>query len=119
MNQAVEHAAGLYAATPRDTDLGAQDAEDAQAFLAGAEPVAVVTQPTGIGTIETYTVIHNRDGSPDYAVVYGKTEEGLRFVARTPPDRAVFEELTTSNQVGRSVHLRQDRQSGRNLAEFA
>ncbi|MBE0618135.1 MAG: acetyl-CoA acetyltransferase, partial [Proteobacteria bacterium] len=114
-----KHAAGLYGAEPRSTDLGAQDAEDAEAFLAGDAPVAAAGEPSGVGTIETYTVVGNRDGAPEYAVVYGRTGSGARFVAQTVPDPAVFAELTEHSQVGRRVRLRYERGTGRSRAELA
>ncbi|MFU8857450.1 MAG: hypothetical protein ACNA8S_10670 [Deferrisomatales bacterium] len=114
-----KHAAGLYGATPGDTDPGVQDTEDALAPPTGAQPVPVAPEPTGTGTIETYTIVHGRDGSPGYGVLYGRTDKGLRFVARPPADPTVFQELTERHQVGRSVHLRHDRRTGRNAAELA
>ena len=113
-----KHAAGVYGAEPRDTALDRHDLEDEKNYLAGADPVEADTAPQGKGIIETYSIPFSRDGSPLYAIVYGKTEAGKRFVANTPPDPESFQRLCTENQVGRAVRLAYDAREKRNIAEL-
>lgn len=56
----------------------------------------------GPGTIETYTVLHDRDGTPVKGIVIGRLEDGRRFLANTSDDRAVLEALTSHESIGRS-----------------
>ncbi|MBI4777069.1 MAG: hypothetical protein HY788_23300 [Deltaproteobacteria bacterium] len=113
-----KHAAGVYGAEPPDTALDTHDLEDDKAFLAGADPVEADPTPRGKGMIDTYSIPFSRDGSPLYAIVYGKTEAGKRFVANTPPDPDMFRRLCTENQVGRAVRLTHDARENRNIAEL-
>ncbi|MCB1747272.1 MAG: hypothetical protein KDK06_08845 [Gammaproteobacteria bacterium] len=113
-----KHAVGIYADTPGDVDLGRHDREDAAAPLAGDGPVARTEEASGGGTIETWTVVYARDQSPVRGIVYGRTDEGLRFVANSDQDDATFAALTSDNVVGRRVRLDHDPASGRNRASL-
>ena len=67
---------------------------------------AVADAPAGRGTLETYTVVHGRDGAPERGVAIGLLDDGRRFVAALPRDRAVLEAFERDEQVGRvgTVH---------------
>ncbi|MCP4719449.1 MAG: hypothetical protein GY860_08340, partial [Desulfobacteraceae bacterium] len=94
------------------------DLEDQKNRLAGAAPVKIDDQAIGSGTIETYTIVYARDRSPSYAVIYGRTAEGNRFIAQTLPDPEVFQLLSSQSMVGESVTLRFDREKKLTLALF-
>jgi acetyl-CoA C-acetyltransferase len=113
-----KHAAGIYSATPAETDLRQHDLDDAKAPLAGSQPVPIAEKVTGKGRIETYTVIYKKDGTPNYSVIYGKTEKGLRFIANSNTDFETIMALTTQNQVGKAVQLQYNDQERRNLAHL-
>ena len=83
---------------------------------AGAGPVAIAEHASGGGTIETYTVIYDREQQPARALVYGRTDDGLRFVANTDGSAASFAALSAENQVGHKVVLR--RAGDINIAEL-
>ena len=53
----------------------------------------------GPGRIETYTVIHGRDGSPAFGTVIGRTPADERFVARVPAEDSGTIALLTSGEV--------------------
>ena len=55
----------------------------------------------GAATIETYTVLYDRDGAPVRGLVIGRLEDGRRFLASTPDDRALLEDLAAHEGVGR------------------
>jgi len=64
------------------------------------EPVELAEAPDA-GRLETYTVIHGRDG-PKQALAFGRTEDGRRFIANA--DAATLSALRAdANQVGRAV----------------
>ena len=102
---------------PSATALGTHDLADRKDPLVGEKPVAIIHQASGRGCIETYTVKFTRDGRPDTAIIYGKTEAGLRFVAHSP-DRNVLNELITHNRAGAAIRLRYDDRRGVNVAEL-
>ena len=111
-----KYAAGIYATRPNAVDLSPFDLEDEAHPAAGEPPVAMTESPVGRGVIESYTVLYDREQRPARALVYGRTDAGLRFVANTRDDAASYARLTGENQVGRGVRLAQA--GGRNLAEF-
>ena len=113
-----KHAAGIYGAYPQDTQLEYHDLDDEKNFLVGDEPVKTVEEVSGQGKIETYTIIYSKDGTSAYAVIYGKTNEGFRFIAQTHQDPDIFKTLSTQNQVGKQVHLRYDADKKLNIAEL-
>ena len=111
-----KHAAGVYAAEPGSNDLSSHDMEDAVAPLVGDAPVPVVDRPTGRGTVETYTVLYDRGGAPRTGVVYGRDQQGRRFVAHVAEDH--WETMMAECCVGQEVGLGYDPQTGLSRAEF-
>ena len=67
-----------------------------------ALPHPVVTEtPQGSARIETYTVVHRREG-PFMGIVIGRDAEDRRFIAHTPGDAATLAGLEQGEQVGRT-----------------
>lgn len=60
----------------------------------------VIEQPQGRGVIETYTVVHRREG-PFLGIVVGRDEAGRRFLANTPADPETLAAFEAVEQVGR------------------
>ena len=65
----------------------------------------VAEEATGRGTVETYTVLYDRDGTPTLGIVLGRLQDGRRFVANTPEDRDLLEAFVSAEQVGREGAL--------------
>ena len=67
-----------------------------------ALPHPVVTETLqGAARIETYTVVHRREG-PFMGIVVGRDAEDRRFVANTPSDAQTLAGLEQGEQVGRT-----------------
>jgi len=98
-----KHAAGVYSGEPGEADLESHDLADGKDWLVGAGPVDIIDRVSGPGRVETYTVKFSRDGQPEAAILYGRTDAGLRFVAQTVSDQDTLSQLVTQNQVGRRV----------------
>jgi acetyl-CoA C-acetyltransferase len=81
----------------------------------GPPPVALVAAAEGPATLETYTVLYDREGAPERGIAIGRLEGGERFLASTPADRATLEAFAAREEVGRRgrVHSAE----GRNLFE--
>ena len=66
-----------------------------------APPVALDPEPSGRGTVETYTIGHGRDGEPEQGIVIGRlADSGARFLANTPTDPSLLAELETREVIG-------------------
>lgn len=65
-------------------------------------PAGARARPRAVGapTIETYTVLYDRDGAPLRGPVIGRLDDGRRFLAGTPDDRGVREGLVPREGVG-------------------
>eukprot|EP00658_Telonema_sp_P-2_P042335 TRINITY_DN30388_c0_g1_i2.p1 TRINITY_DN30388_c0_g1~~TRINITY_DN30388_c0_g1_i2.p1 ORF type:complete len:350 (+),score=72.05 TRINITY_DN30388_c0_g1_i2:157-1206(+) len=81
-----KHAAGVYSTTPysvthpKAKHWSRTDPLVYQAELDKAPNVTVAEAPRGLGTIETYTVVHGRDG-PRHALCIGRLDDSTRFAA--------------------------------------
>ena len=113
-----KHAVGIYSTNAKDTGLAHHDLADENDFLVGDEPLGVDSEASGKGIIETYTIIHAKDGSPAYAVIYGKTESNNRFIAQTHNNPDIYAALSSDNQVGKTVQLSFDKKRNKNFAEL-
>jgi acetyl-CoA C-acetyltransferase len=68
----------------------------------------VTESPSGVATIESYTVIHAREGMR-MGIVIGRDGAGRRFVANTPKgDTDIMADLESRESVGRKGQVVQD-----------
>lgn len=102
---ATKHSIGLYSTDPIEKDWARTPPESIQAVVDARPKTKVETQPTGAAEIETYTVMHGRDG-PERAIIMGRLEDQRRFVAETPKDPAIFEALMTEEAIGKKGNVR-------------
>lgn len=112
-----KHAAGIYGSEPKTRDIGQDPIQDQKSPLAGEAPERIREEVSGPGLIETYTVIFSPDQTPSYGLIYGKTKDNHRFIARTRRDPDIFKYLMQKSRVGERVKLRFDRAAHINLAE--
>jgi acetyl-CoA C-acetyltransferase len=66
--------------------------------LAGPAPPFTET-PQGAATVETYTVLHGRQG-PERGLVIGRLADGTRFVANTPDDPGTLQSMVSTDMLG-------------------
>ncbi len=100
-NYVTKHAFGIYSTTPTKGRWQRQAPAKLQAQI-DAMPKAPFTEtPSGAATIETYTVMHGRNG-PEYGIIIGReTSSGRRFIANPPADPAVLMDLQEREGLGR------------------
>jgi acetyl-CoA C-acetyltransferase len=97
-----KHAIGVYATTPPARPWTPVDGDALQRTIdADPAPALVESPPPGTGSIETYTVLYDRDGTPVRGLVIGRLDDGRRFLANTPSDPALLDALTREEAVGR------------------
>ena len=66
-----------------------------------ADPVELDPAPSGPATVETYTIGHGRDGTPEQGIIVGHLDDsGKRFLANTPPDPDLLEDLEGREVIG-------------------
>lgn len=113
-NYVTKHAFGVYS-TAMPAGPWRREAPSALQAQLDALPKAPITvAPQGAAVIETYTVMHGKDG-PDFAVVFGRLNDGgRRFIANLPDDPAGLWDLQNRDSLGRPgrVHRAVD---GRNI----
>ena len=105
-NWVTKHAYGIYSTTPFEGRWARENPAVLQARL-DALPMAPFTEtPEGRATVETYTVMHNRQG-PVQGIVLGRLlSTGERFVANTPSDEASLLALQARDALGRTGRVR-------------
>jgi acetyl-CoA C-acetyltransferase len=95
-----KHSCGIYSTDePRRAWERADPKLDQKAIDARPKP-EFADEPSGSATVETYTVMFNRDGAPESAIVFGRDSENRRFIANAPPDRRVLEQMVKQEMVG-------------------
>jgi acetyl-CoA C-acetyltransferase len=101
-----KHALGLYSATPPPHGWRRAGGPALQAWVDALPHPQIAAEPSGRGTIETYTVAHGRDGAPERGIVIGRLDDGRRFLAVTPRDPGLLEAMEREEQVGRAGTVR-------------
>jgi acetyl-CoA C-acetyltransferase len=112
---ATKHALGVYSGTPPPAGWQRAGGPALQAWVDQLPHPPIAEEAHGRATIETYTVAHGRDGGPERGIVIGRLDDGRRFLAVAPRDRAVLEAMEHEEQVGRRGTV--GRQGGLNVFE--
>jgi acetyl-CoA C-acetyltransferase len=107
-----KHSFGIYSTTPTAGAWRRQDPNALQAELDRLPKAPYSETPSGAARIETYTIMHGKAG-PEYAIVFGRLDAtGERFIANTPAERGVLEDLQAQEGLGRPGSA--DHRDGRN-----
>ena len=92
-NYVTKQSAGIYSTTPPDKPFAPRDPATYQAEIDGDRGPVVAEVAEGPATIETYTVMHERQG-PAYSILLGRLGDGRRFMANTPDDPGLLADMT-------------------------
>jgi acetyl-CoA C-acetyltransferase len=98
-----KHSAGLYGTLPR---LELPPAPERAPRPAPGPPVEVAAAPEGPGTIEAYTVVHDREGAPERGIAIGRLGDGRRFAAFVDGGEEALRSLEAEEGVGRTGRVR-------------
>jgi acetyl-CoA C-acetyltransferase len=98
-NYVTKQSAGIYSTTPTDKVFAPRDPALYQAEIDNDRGPVVAEVAEGPGTIETYTVMHDRQG-PTYSVLFGRLGDGRRFMANTPDDPTLLADMTARDYLG-------------------
>jgi acetyl-CoA C-acetyltransferase len=91
---------GVYSTSPPTGPFERQDPAVIQRRIDALDHPRIVERPSGPATVETYTVVHSRDGYR-MGIVIGRDAEDRRFVALTPSDEPSLRRFEEAEQVGR------------------
>ncbi|MFI4934629.1 MAG: acetyl-CoA acetyltransferase [Caulobacterales bacterium] len=96
---------GVYSSRPFEDEWRRQSPSVIQGQIDALPHPPIIDHPEGAATIETYTVVHTREGYR-MGIVIGRDEAGRRFVANTPDDEAALRDLESVEGVGRPGTVR-------------
>ena len=92
---------GRESEIPEPGDWQREAPADYQQEILDAEHPPFTESPNGNGTIETYTVLHGRNGV-ERALVIGRLDDGTRFIAETPDDEQTLRQMMDGEMIGAS-----------------
>ncbi len=111
-NYVTKQSAGIYATTPPTRPFAPKDPSTYQAAIDQDKGPTTADVADGPATIETYTVMHDRRG-PSYAILFGRLGDGRRFIANTPDDPRLLQDMVDVDFVGATGRVTPD--NGRNV----
>jgi len=112
-NYVTKHSFGVYSTTPPSGPWQRESPDVLQAQMDALPKAPFTATPHGDALIETYTVMHGKDG-PEFAVVFGRlSDTGQRFIANLPDDPAGLWDLQNRDSLGRPGRVTQ--LDGRNI----
>lgn len=96
-----KHGIGLYSTEPKQGKWKRENPGTYQAEIDAQAHPKVDETPNGRAKIETYTIVHGRNG-PDFAIIFGRLlDTDARFVAHTPNDEVTLRDMVENEQLGR------------------
>lgn len=100
-NYVTKHSFGVYSTTPVKGKWQREAPSKLQGELDAMPKAPFTESPSGDATIETYTIMHGKNG-PEFGVVIGReTSSGKRFVANPPAEPAVLADLQAKDSLKR------------------
>lgn len=110
-----KHSVGLYSSKGPDHPWQQVDSEALQRKIDAEPHPAVAAEPDGAACVETYTVVHDRDGTPQRGIVIGRLGDGRRFIANSPADRSFLEAMEQREWIGERGRVSAGGAEGTNL----
>ena len=101
-----KHAVGVYGASTPSRAWERPQREAQQARIDRLDHPTCVAATEGRARIETYTVLHDRDGVAHEAIIVARLESGARVFANVDPDPALFAALEREEMVGAPGYVR-------------
>lgn len=96
-----KHSAGIYSGREPEQPWMHTKPEVIQQAIDAMPSPTLNMHPRGIITVETYTVMHAREGHPECAVVVGRLENGERCLGLLMDDRDVLDSMEREEFIGR------------------
>lgn len=110
-----KHASGIYSTTPTKGSWKREDPKSYQKDIDALARPAIVVEMNGQGTVETYTVVTDRQGRR-FGIVIGRRSDGGRFLANVT-DEPLVQRMMSEEMLERPISIKHE--SGKNTATFA
>ena len=92
-----KHGAGIFSSRPFEGEWNqATDTTHLQTTIDSAKKPNFTETPQGKASVETYTVVHSREG-PNKGIIIGRLEDGTRFLANTEKDSSVLDYMCNND----------------------
>ncbi len=104
-NYVTKQSAGIYSTTPTENYFKPKDPAIYQSKIDAKKGPETTDEPSGKATVETYTIMHDRKG-PSFAILFGRLEDGRRFIANTPDDPTLLADMEKIDALGLIGHVK-------------
>jgi acetyl-CoA C-acetyltransferase len=101
-----KHSAGLYSGIRPEKPWSRDGLKDIQAMVDSEKSPNLSEKPNGKAVVETYTVIHDRDGKPGQALVVVRLDDGSRCWAITEKDPALMASMESEEFIGKTGYVK-------------
>lgn len=95
-----KHSIGIYSNSAPKTPWVKPDLSNTQQRIIETKAPTFTEDPDGKATVETYTVIFNRDNEPECGIVVGRLNTGERFLAKTTNDSDTLNKFIDDEVIG-------------------
>jgi acetyl-CoA C-acetyltransferase len=95
-----KHSVAVWSAQPPRNEWRRTDPKVDQTTVDEQPHPEFIAEPSGQATVETYTVVFERDGTPALGIVIGRDAQDRRFIANAPQDAALLESMTQREFIG-------------------
>ena len=103
-----KHGAGIFSSKPFEGEWNqVADTSYLQKTIDEANKPKFTEVPEGNCTVETYTVVHSRNG-PDKGIVIGRLDDKTRFIANTDKSTNVLEYMSQNDMLNTSGKVSND-----------
>lgn len=99
-----KHAASVWSGTPRPGGVPLRHQPSSWSDGFERAPVEPVVR-SGRGHVETFTVLHHRDGSPERLVALGRFDDGSRFMGTGACEPSEMSAIERDGLIGRAVEV--------------
>ncbi|USG62532.1 acetyl-CoA acetyltransferase [Sneathiella marina] len=98
-NYVTKQSVGIYSTDPTAQPFAPKDPVIYQQAINDHKGPDVAEIAHGLAQVETYTVMHDREG-PSYAILFGQLQDGRRFIANTPEDPVLLQNMVDQDFLG-------------------
>ncbi|MDY6933782.1 MAG: acetyl-CoA acetyltransferase, partial [Spirochaetota bacterium] len=96
-----KHAAGIYSGIEPQRPWDRSGFPDIQQKIEDMDSPEICEAPEGPATVETYTVIHDRQGKPDNAIIIARLDDARRCWAKTKDDQELLLSMGKEEFIGK------------------
>jgi acetyl-CoA C-acetyltransferase len=95
-NYITKQSVGVYSSEPPNKEFSPINPNIYQEAINNKKGPNFINVANGNAFIETYTVINDKKG-PSYAIVFGRLEDGSRFISNTPHDKNLLIDMMNND----------------------